>query len=266
MKESKIKYDIGLVSLWTWENYGTCLTYFALYKVLKDMGKSVKLFERPLNSLVPPPRITDAVDTRVGLFEKSPYQPSELQVPLETRGKMRAVADECETMMVGSDQFFNNNLNNDFGRVFWFDWVPDGKRKIVYAASWGRNEVYGTELETKLMTYYLSRFDAFSVREKSTVEFIKGAYGRNATFVLDPVFLCPIEYYDILSKGYEDDLKDSYIFSYTLEPTEEKAQVLRSISKKFSLPLHVISDPHYSEEPVSKVLAVSAKKKLPNVL
>lgn len=55
MNKSKIKYDIGIVSLWTWENYGTNLTYFALYKVLKEMGYAVKLLERPFNSLVPPP-------------------------------------------------------------------------------------------------------------------------------------------------------------------------------------------------------------------
>ena len=153
---NKIKYDIGIVSLWTWKNYGTNLTYYALYKVLKDMGYAVKMLERPLNSLVPPPRITSC---KVGLFEKSPYQPSELQVPLETRGEMRAIAEECETLMVGSDQFFNNTLNNEYGRVFHFDWVPDGKRKIVYAASWGRDEAWGTEHDTKLMSYYLSRFD-----------------------------------------------------------------------------------------------------------
>ena len=41
MKNSKIKYDIGIVSLWTWENYGTNLTYFALYKVLKESGKKI---------------------------------------------------------------------------------------------------------------------------------------------------------------------------------------------------------------------------------
>ena len=248
MKNSKIKYDIGLVSLWTWENYGTCLTYFALYKVLKNMGYSIKLVDRPLNSYAAPPRISDTAGAKVGLFEKSPYQPSELQVPLETRGEMRSVAEECETLMVGSDQFFNNEVNNNFGKICYFDWVPDGKRKIVYAASWGRDEAWGTELDTKLMFYYLSRFDAFSVREQSTVQFIKEAYKRESEFVLDPIFLCPREHYDNLAQGYEDDLHEGYIFSYTLEPTEEKANVLRSVSKKLDLPLHVISDPHYSAE------------------
>lgn len=249
MKENKIKYDIGIVSLWTWENYGTNLTYYALYKVLKDMGYAVKLLERPLNSLVPPPSITDVNSCKVGLFEKSPYQPSELQVPLETRGEMRAIAEECETLMVGSDQFFNNTLNNEYGRVFHFDWVPDGKRKIVYAASWGRDEAWGTELDTKLMSYYLSRFDAFSVREKSTVDFIKKTYDRDSEFVLDPVFLCDKSHYEKLAVGYESDLEDKkYLFSYTLEPTEEKASVLNKVGEKLGLPVHAISDPHYSED------------------
>ena len=249
MQKNKIKYDIGLVSLWTWENYGTNLTYFALYKVLKEMGYAIKLLERPFNSLVPPPRISEVNSCKVGLFQKSPYQPSELQIPLETRGEMRAVAEECETLMVGSDQFFNNNLNNEYGKVFHFDWVPDGKRKIAYAASWGRDEVWGTELDTKLMSYYLSRFDAFSVREKSTVDFIKKSYGRDSEFVLDPVFLCDKSHYEKLAADYESDLKNQkYLFSYTLEPTEEKAKVLNKIGEKLGLPVHTISDPHYSEE------------------
>ena len=249
MKENKIKYDIGIVSLWTWENYGTNLTYYALYKVLKDMGYAVKLLERPLNSLVPPPSITDVNSCKVGLFEKSPYQPSELQIPLETRGEMRAVAEECETLMVGSDQFFNNNLNNEYGKVFHFDWVSDGKRKIAYAASWGRDEAWGTEHDTKLMSYYLSRFDAFSVRERSTVDFIKKTYDRDSEFVLDPFFLCDKSHYEKLAAGYESDLKNQkYLFSYTLEPTEEKAKILNKIGKKLGLSVHAISDPHYSED------------------
>lgn len=253
MKESNIKYDIGIVSLWTWKNYGTCLTYYALYKVLKGMGNTVRLFERPLNSYAAPPRLAESRGSKVGLFAQPPYQPSELQVPLETRGEMRDACDECETLMVGSDQFFNNSVNAEFGKVFYFDWVPDGKRKIVYAASWGRDEAWGTELDTKLMSYYLARFDAFSVREKSTVQFIKEAYGRDAEFVLDPVFLCPREQYDTLATEYEADLQNSpYIFSYTLEPTEEKARVLRSVGEKLGLPLHVISDPHYSEDYVKE--------------
>lgn len=249
MQKNKIKYDIGIVSLWTWKNYGTNLTYYALYKILKDMGYAVKMLERPLNSLVPPPRITDINSCKVGLFQKSPYQPSELQIPLETRGEMRSVAEECETLMIGSDQFFNNTLNNEYGRVFHFDWVPDGKRKIVYAASWGRDEAWGTELDTKLMSYYLSRFDAFSVREKSTVDFIKKTYDRDSEFVLDPVFLCDKSHYEKLAAGYESDLKDKkYLFSYTLEPTEEKATVLNKVGEKLGLSVHAISDPHYNED------------------
>ena len=241
-------YDIGFLSLWTSNNYGTCITYFSLYKILKSMGYVVTLFDRTMDSPYPPP-IAQVKSHKVGLFDSSPYQDYELQIPFNTRDEIRTIAEQCDTFLIGSDQLYNNDLFNALGKVASLDFVPNSVRKIAYSASWGKNIVLGTEKEKKMMAFYLHRFDAFSVREKGAVDLLQKHFNLSVENVLDPVFLCPIEDLNKLAISYDAELNNtSYLYSYMLDPSREKADILQKASEKLNLPIIVTSEYLYSDE------------------
>lgn len=239
-------YDIGLVSLWSSDNYGTCLTYFALYHVLKDLGYTLALFDRSLDAPYAPLR-EKIQSGKVGLFQHSPYETYELIAPSQSRAEMRAQAEKCDTILVGSDQLFRNSLYQALGHVVSLDWVPSYKKKIAYAASWGNDEMLGTTSEKQHMKYYLDRFDAFSVREQGAVKLLKDECSVDVQQVLDPVFLCGLERYHQLMVGFDQDLKKTnYLFSYILGPSYEKEQMIVAFRKALNLDATVVTDAFYA--------------------
>ena len=239
-------YDIGLVALWSSDNYGTCLTYFALYHVLKDLGYTLALFERSLDAPYAPP-IEKMQQGKVGLFQHAPYQPYELIAPTQSRAEMRAQAEKCDTILVGSDQLFRNSLYNALGQIVSLDWVPSYKKKIAYAASWGKDEILGTSSEKQRMKYYLDQFDAFSVRERGAVKLLKDEWSMEVQQVLDPVFLCGLELYRQLIDGFDHDLKEAnYLFSYILDPDFDKEQLILAAGKALNLDATVVTDAFYA--------------------
>ena len=85
----------------------------------------------------------------------------------------------------GSDQTWNSGWNKGILPELFLSFVPDGFKKISYAASIGKEKLDDWEvMETKRL---LSRYDAISVREKSAKTIIEQQLGLpTATHVLDP--------------------------------------------------------------------------------
>lgn len=239
-------YDIGIVSLWTSENYGSCLTYYALYHVIKDLGYTVALFDRSFDAPYAPSR-EKVQSGKVGLFQHSPYQEYELVAPAQSHAEMRVQAERCDTILVGSDQLFSNSLYNALGQIVSLDWVPSYKKKISYAASWGKDEMLGTSSEKQHMQHYLEQFDAFSVREQGAVKLLLDECSMHVQQVLDPVFLCGLEHYRQLADGFGQDLKEAnYLFSYILDPSYDKERIIEVCSEALTLDATVVTDAFYS--------------------
>ena len=91
----------------------------------------------------------------------------------------------------------------------------------------------------------MSKFDAISVREKSGVDICKNEFGVEATHVLDPVFLCDMDSYnEILSLSNVKEHKE-YLFSYILDPTEDKIEMVKQTAKNLGLPYRIAIDENY---------------------
>ena len=75
-------------------------------------------------------------------------------------------------------------------------------------------------------TMFLSAIssDDFSVREKSAIKLARDKFGlENVTWVLDPVFLCPLEDYKRMENIGRKSLPDKkFLFAYILDPNKEK--------------------------------------------
>lgn len=238
---SKGKYDVGVIGLWYGRNYGSMITYYALNKILKNMGLSVLMINNPL-----------APDGEIEMTKTSPRLFAEQYYEVSRKFRMNELAmlnNICDTFIVGSDQLWNYVLSKPYGQMYFLDFVQDKKKKIAYGTSFGKEIYTGTEEYRKLSKRNMERFDYVSVREDYAVQMCSDLYGVKSEKVLDPVFLCEPSEYDALIKDSGLKKDEDYILAYILDPSNKKTEVLRYLGKVHKKKIKVILDePPYSFE------------------
>ena len=229
-------FDIGLVAPYQVPNYGGELTQFCLYTVLREMGYSV--------IVVPPPENTKQgrILERFMLFRENPY-PREYLAPFYPDiSDMKFLNLQTDTFIVGSDQLFNNNLYLGCGKYQALGFVNDSKKKIAYAMSFGHEKIWGEKWDNAEEAYYIKKFDAISVREKSAVSLLKREFDvHEVTFVLDPVFLMRMADYETLMKKAEP-CQQKYLMCYILNGSKEIESLVNDFSATHNLTAITVSD------------------------
>lgn len=239
-------FDIGVIGNYTIGNYGGSLTQYALYCTLIQLGFSVLMIERPLDAPEPP-------HSNPWLFEKSPYPSYALARRFKNITEMKLLNKQCKVFVTGSDQMFNNNLYNAYGKIQVQNFVQNNRWKIAYAASFGHDRIWGRESDRAEEAFFMQQFDRFSVREDSAVELSKTMFGVNATWVLDPVFTAPIEnYLKLIKRCKQSPPRDPYLFAYVLDPSKEKENILKNIALSEKLTIRAISDVGHQKDKVTK--------------
>lgn len=240
------RYDVGQIGNYTISNYGGELTQYALYCALTNMGYSVLMIERPMNAPEPPAE-------RPLLFEKTPYPEYAVTRRFSSVADMKNLNRQCKVFVTGSDQMFNNNLYNLYGKFMVQNFVEDNHWKVAYAASFGHDHIWGSERDRAEEAYFMQKFDRFSVRENVAVDVCKNEFGVAATWVLDPVFLCPPEKYQQLVESCSQQPPEKpYLFAYMLDPNQEKETILNNIARKRNLSVRAVADGFMSQETVKK--------------
>ena len=234
-KSREGKYDVGLVCNYGACNFGGSLTQYALFNVLEDMGFSTLMIERPLEA---PEKIHH--DLKTLIYKKWPFVSTAPQYA--TKEEMKRLNSVCDSFVVGSDVLFRHSLYNLMGKISTLDWVNNTNRKIAYAASYGYDYIVGDPRDTAEMSYFMKKFDAFGTREKSGVKLFGENFGVDATWVLDPVFLCNTKHYDALIRNSEKEDNHGYICSYLLDPTADKRDMLSYVSERLGKPVEVFSE------------------------
>ena len=241
------KYDVGMVCVQSYKNYGSAFTNFALYKVLKDMKKSVLIITQPLISDIKPENNDN--------FIVSPFMDFEIAKHYNNQDEMKQLNDRCDTFLVGSDQLFNYEIYKKIDGFIKLNWVDDRHKKICYATSFGTDKILGTLEESINFKNSLSRFSAISIREASGAELVKNNFKIEATQVLDPVFLCNKNHYIELCKNVQ--VKGRKIFAYVLDPSKEKENALLFLSEKRKQELDVFVDRWMNQEFLDKCWAIT---------
>lgn len=230
------QFDVGIVSIYTVENFGGSLSYFGLYNAVKSLGYSVLMIERPANAPHKPTPIEN-------IYIKNPYLDYECAMIYSTKTAMRVLNEKCTKFLVGSDQMFHKSLYHNFGEWCTLDWVNDNKLKVAYAASFGHDSFSGNENDRATMSYFMKKFDKFSVREKSGVEVAKNYFDIDAEWVLDPVFLCEKEkYFELAGASQKEKIAQKYISSYILDPAKYKFDILSYCAKELNCPVEMFSE------------------------
>ncbi len=228
---------VGIITWHYCNNYGSFFQVFALQSFVESLGyeTEIKNYRKPGNSLV-----KRAVKRAVYLSEK--LTPSGLVAVLRKifgsseifgfkfwsarnrmlrrtkltfdKEKLNKKARNYYAVICGSDQIW---APRGLDTAYMLDFVPDGVRRISYAASIGFNYIPDELKDT--YKKYISRLDSVSVREETGVRLLAECCGICAEDVLDPTFLIERSTWESLATetlGEED-----FIFCYFLNPAHK---------------------------------------------
>lgn len=229
MAENKKKYDVALYGSTMGKNYGSIITYYALYKAVEKMGYSI--------GLVPPPLPKDGKEeeTHSTRFCRQ-YMNVTDAFP---KSKMHKLNASANTFLLGSDQIWNYTLFPGRFESFFLNFVKDSKKKIAYAASFGFDKPtifpdYPEQYPRTMPT--MNRLDAVAVREANGVDICNNYYSTKATHVLDPVFLLTPDDYKELADNAVNKPQGNYMCVYALSPKKDINKVFQAVSKALNLP------------------------------
>ncbi|WRS27307.1 polysaccharide pyruvyl transferase family protein [Oscillospiraceae bacterium MB08-C2-2] len=248
----KPRYDVGIVGVWSVENYGSNMTYYALYRIIRDMGLEPLMIERPLDSEWKPH------PTPTG-FKHNPYRPFDLAPLYANSGELQQLNNECDLFLVGSDQLLNGHLYLQFGQYITLNWVEDRKKKIAYATSFGADRFVQRDDIRAEIAYFLKKFDCLSFRDSPSMDFAKSQMEVDADLVLDPVFLCDKKHFnDLAAKGKAPDKK--YVAAYILDPDVDKKAILASIEECLQLKSNIHTDIAYKHDAIGQIWGISSSE------
>ncbi len=201
------KYDVAVTGFWRALNYGGDLTYYALYRVLQDMGMEPVFVEactaKPAGRR---PASPQRLKYRYPDFSIAPwYASKEKQAEINLRVK---------NVLVGSDQVWNPRLLSPEGlKTYSLDFVPSWRNSVAYASSFGVTKYEADTPQKAEHIRLLKRIKHVSVREESGVDICR-KFGIEAKHVLDPVMLCDMGHYQELIDEADMEFPKGYMLAF----------------------------------------------------
>lgn len=141
-------------------------------------------------------------------------------------GELRQNCPEADLYIAGSDQIWNPVFPNGKDPAFFLEFVPEGKKKISYGASFSVDVL--SEEDSGRMLPWLRRLDAISVRESSGVKLLN-SMGLQSVPVMDPVFLTEREHWESLANRPDSS---GYILVYDFDGSERVREIARTLSER----------------------------------
>ncbi len=237
-KAKHFYYDIGIVGLWYGLNYGSVLTYYALYETVRSMGFDALMINKP--EFLWTARYSD----RNSIANKFIYKYCNVSNIREGKYGWCDLNNFCDTFIVGSDVVWNYQIcGKEAGQFFFLDFVKDSKKKIAVASSFG--DGYNAPEEERILSeYYIKKFDHISVRETEAVDICLKNFKVEPDKVMDPVFICDRDVYFKLAESAQHKENEAFLSTYILGPDSDKASILQSASELLGLPLKNIPNPN----------------------
>ena len=228
----KIHFDVGIVGWWFASNYGSALTYYALGRILEKLGKKLLLIPIAKKD----GRSWEKEVQNTIIFISKYFRVAKNR----TYGDMDDFNKYCDSFMLGSDQLWTVGAVNIVGYSFFLDFVDENKKKIAFSTSFGASVFDAEKQVLETAKDLLNNFDAISVRESKGVEIFRDKFGMNVDQLIDPVFLCSIEDYDILTCLEREELPAEYLFCYILDPNPEIEEAVKYIASREHLEILVV--------------------------
>ena len=238
-----------ILNLWSCTNYGASLTCWGVQCLVEKLGYSAQIINyKPKIGLV----------HENSFSEKFAKEYLNLTEPIKNYNDFISLNKIANNFIVGSDQVWNAGIMRSHHsgvseNIYLLDFVQNNKRKISYAASFGKSDFLNSKLNIdykETFKYFIKQFDSISVREDDGINILNQVFDTNATQLIDGAFHIPIEKLNDMTKNYASS--ERYIGCYAL-PYFSKQQwyenILTEISQKTGLPIRkMVFNPNTSME------------------
>ena len=134
--------------------------------------------------------------------------------------------DKYKVFISGSDQVWNPNAVR---LLYLQSFVQEGKKKISYAASIGRNNL--NKNESDILIPYIKDFDNISVREKTAKNILQEYLDNEIDVVIDPTLLLEKEQWNEITTDYAHD-KPYALFYFFSDSKEVRKRAMKFCEEK----------------------------------
>jgi hypothetical protein len=169
------------------------------------------------------------------IFKISPYRIFDL-VSFKYKSQLRAQAQKCDSFLISRNALLEEKPPKDIDALgtALLDFVKNNKKRAAYGMALEPSKYDSQDLA--LISYFLKKFDSFSLIEKSNNEKVSESFGLSCETVLDPVFLIDRRHFDeIAKKGYLDN--DGGLMAYILNANKKSEKAAKEISERLNLEL-----------------------------
>lgn len=226
--------NVGLV-LYASDNYGSCATNYALYKIIKNIGYT--------------PIILDSIVKIRGLSREFLSQNCTISSKFIKDGDVDTINKLCNYFVVGSDNSFK--ISDTFTRnnieYFTLSFAKKDSIKIAWAPSLGIpniKDIYTVNLYKNLLT----NFNFLSFREFHSIEYAKKYFNADAKQVIDPIFFLNKNDFEEISNDVNLKLSKKYLLAYILDMDIEKLNLIYKLSNILNLEIFIILDARHFEK------------------
>lgn len=248
---------VGIITFHCSYNYGSVLQTYALQTYLNSLGYDVqvidfvsetdfeqyklfrtKLYKNNSKSFFSDLLFVSPHIRRKLTFEK--FLKSKLNLTEKTYYKCHDLSelnDLIDIFVCGSDQIWNIDCTNGVEPAYFLKFVEDEKLKIAYAPSLAHVEfaIDGKD-ELKVL---IERLDFVSVREESTLPYLKSFCEKDITITVDPTLLLSANDYSDLTIGRK--INEKYIFVYYLEINKELISYCEKVKESTGYKIYYVS-------------------------
>ena len=155
--------------------------------------------------------------------------------------EIEKISDKYDIYISGSDQVWNINCL-DADDVYFLNFVKNGK-KVAYAPSFGAQNILECSSNPEKYSDLIKSYDNVSIREINGKKWIKELTGIDAPLLIDPTLFYDKEDWQKLMS--EPILKKPYILYYAFHFTQEVNKIVKKISKKYKMPVVILSSHAY---------------------
>lgn len=224
---------IALLTYFHALSYGATLQTYATIKALESLGHEVWL----INLYIPQPM---AWFKRILLIPKAYMHWSfrkkyfkHITSHYTSSEELRNNPPEADLYMIGSDQTWNTDISLDKAPSFFLDFVKDNKKKVTYAASFGKSVIEGNKwISKEHIIELLKQFDKIAIRE-DTGKRLLDEIGINSVQVIDPVLLFP-NYDELIGK---DRQRKEEIVLFKVDKMDAFYTRAKEVGKLSSIPV-----------------------------
>lgn len=140
----------------------------------------------------------------------------------------------ADAYISGSDQVWNTQNNNppEDLKAYYLGFVPEGKKRIAYAGSFGKNTF--TDEEERIIKEFVAKYDYISVREDDGLKILQRFGFDNGVHVVDPTLLLRGEEWRQFASEKKAP-KPGYVFVYNLNRNGLIKEVAKAVAKEKGL-------------------------------